>query len=980
MASRPPFRALAWDPRSPASLLLVPSTINEDLTETKNADVSEKETTGRRTAFSEFLSHGASGCSKEETSALIRILDARDEHLRGDGSEDNFHFHNEEEEMAWAKSLSHSYRSALHACLLSWDKNAEPKEIEGASANATSLEAMKMSYALLHLSEIFLLRPHRFSSNSNSSPAWMAAAGSASVVSPEVVRYLRLHHLPNPLPLEEGDQRSTPPESSGTTDTWSVQGLLNSEQPEQFNSTLYWSLVFKSVHRGYTQEAWALLSRHSVHRRIQEAMERQKTTGTPYAYNAQDPLDDDARGFRILRALLLSAPLPGGRFDTEYEDIENDLYDLDNDDNDQNRDAMLFTGVPPSAWTLWEKPSSSSPPYDINNPSTLPNWEAAASAHRTWSQCVRAHLRRVDELHMTANRSTDPQSALARLVRRIPWLRRVLMVLAGRFDSGTTSNDVLVDFGSWHEALCAELLYKRPTILPQDVHVRASVLMQQFGDDVGDNSPLNEVLLRVMRGDAGKVLEMMHTLGGGSGAALPATMTALLCDLLVGVGQLPSEATANPLVDLPTEFFISAAHAIQSSFAVQRLNDVGVRLAVRLLLPRVLPSRHRRNVETDRSHRIVCAATVSDLLSRHVPKTDAEARSLIALCAPILKGCQSIRIAEACDEIALCRYRHHLSNYRPGGAVHWLLRGMECWTFLSGAQQQEGHDTKTASKGALFASSSCRRHFESTCNRAIFALLAARAELGDDGIIIESASSNEQNEEVDGNPSVVNHLLEVAKDIAMSISDDDMAVHISSFPYVALLQHVVDIVLALAIQSKSSGDGFDSRANSYMKAAHAIVQCLEERLDDSDRGNESPSVVTLAHPNYYENFLLLALEILEREEHDSESETSIAFDVHSIQVLMGRLSDLECDESIQKRAVTGKETAKISSFPKERMKLQLCNGLMRAFVAENARKGTNTMKSSKSLASAPNDGVVGLMLGPSMFGSRNISFVEGGMS
>jgi hypothetical protein len=75
--------------------------------------------------------------------------------------------------------------------------------------------------------------------------------------------------------------------------------------------------------------------------------------------------------------------------------------------------------------------------------------------------------------------------------------------------------------------------------------------------------------LSIMNGSAGQVVETMFSLcGGSSGAALPATMTSLLCNLLVDAGHILS---------------------LLSSFSVQEQCDVGVRTAVRLLLPHAPP-------------------------------------------------------------------------------------------------------------------------------------------------------------------------------------------------------------------------------------------------------------------------------------------------------------------------------------------------------------------------------------------------------
>jgi hypothetical protein len=54
------------------------------------------------------------------------------------------------------------------------------------------------------------------------------------------------------------------------------------------------------------------------------------------------------------------------------------------------------------------------------------------------------------------------------------------------------------------------------------MHVRATTAMQKLGASA--NTGFDEVILSVMKGDAGRAVEVLHQLGGGSGAALPATM------------------------------------------------------------------------------------------------------------------------------------------------------------------------------------------------------------------------------------------------------------------------------------------------------------------------------------------------------------------------------------------------------------------------------------------------------------------------
>jgi hypothetical protein len=54
------------------------------------------------------------------------------------------------------------------------------------------------------------------------------------------------------------------------------------------------------------------------------------------------------------------------------------------------------------------------------------------------------------------------------------------------------------------------------------MHVRTEAIMKKQGASLATGS--DSVVLSVMKGDAGRALEVLYNLGGSSGAALPATM------------------------------------------------------------------------------------------------------------------------------------------------------------------------------------------------------------------------------------------------------------------------------------------------------------------------------------------------------------------------------------------------------------------------------------------------------------------------
>jgi hypothetical protein len=283
---------------------------------------------------------------------------------------------------------------------------------------------------------------------------------------------LRLHHM--------GD-------ASAGADESVVDQMLDSLHPDQVGEgTVYWKLVVSYLVRGCLEEAWALLSRHSICRRsfddtIEALDEYHETT-----------LAEDREGFLALRDILLSAPLPGGR---------NDEHDDGNEEEEEGEEEEVqeyLEGIPASAYRLWETGQASREGAGGDYPASF-NPHAAQHMYRTWQQALTV------------------LPALNKLKRRVPQLNTVLAILSGDFKG--------IEFDSWAEALCAELLYKLPNLRPDDMNVRAARVMEKYGAFI--KGGFEEVVLSVMKGNAGRVIQVMHELGGGSGAALPAVIVSV---------------------------------------------------------------------------------------------------------------------------------------------------------------------------------------------------------------------------------------------------------------------------------------------------------------------------------------------------------------------------------------------------------------------------------------------------------------------
>ena len=211
-------------------------------------------------------------------------------------------------------------------------------------------------------------------------------------------------------------------------------------------------------------------------------------------------LDDEREGFQALKHILLSAPLPGGR------DSDDDLvFGEESEVNEDGRNGQeakgdssiveeeYIEGIPISAYRLWETNDT-----DRGSGDFPVNFDPHAAYHvyQLWKEAVTGI------------------PALQRLRRRIPELNRVLSLLSGDFRS--------IEFGSWQEELCAELLYKIPNIRLVDMSTRTALVMKKFNDPPKE---FEQVILNIMKGNAGRVIEIMFDfLGGGSMAALPAVM------------------------------------------------------------------------------------------------------------------------------------------------------------------------------------------------------------------------------------------------------------------------------------------------------------------------------------------------------------------------------------------------------------------------------------------------------------------------
>ena len=972
MADTSKVRAVAWDPSGTAALSIcpLPSTEPRSITSATAAAADEF-------LLDVFLSHDGTGCNSEETECLLRQLDARDDWIEEQVQSRNKKGGNKSKKSSMITKLSMDYRAAMCECLMQLQAKQQQQQQQqdmsdddnvDNSYSSDNLELLTLSFAISHLAEIFLLPSLASSSSSNfrggftknnksSSSATTNNSrlddGPSGSLTADTIRYLRLHHskshdlLDSPEVMEE---------------------LLSSDQPEYYklNNNVsipgpfeypFWNLVLQLVKNGQLENAWTVLSHHSACRHAEDAAMIGR------------PLTPEGEGFAVLRAILLSAPLPGGRGDDycvddsgldnfleedilEREEKEarlNNVFNNSNDDDEEeeenvppeNINEQFVDGVPRNGYLLWEdrprhadrlrklrylrdlrKCGQPSDESEYHSPSVLPEVyqpNSAMSIFHTWQEVIKREAFPSSGSAGGLGVGGGNGGALGALFRRFPPLQQILSVLVGKVPPNIANDPSL----TWSESLLMELLFLRPDISPEDIAVRANAIMSRKGD--GSKHALDEIILSIMGGSAGQVVETMFSLcGGSSGAALPTTVTSLLCNLLIDAECISSEETNSSSVNIQTELLILAAEAILSSFSVQEQSNVGVRAAVRLLLPYAPPKR----IEGKVVYEPRISATIAEAISHRLPDTDAEARDLLHLCEEAIR-LGSVRIADACESMAFSRASFHRSQGHLHRQVYWLLRGMEIQSNELPAQFQRTFG---------FA---CRRQFDALCEKSandLISMLAATT-------YITNGESKLEEEAFVSVFQAARNVLEAV------VQDEDMASLLKGHMEANLLKYVVDIALADALGGST-------------KMASDIVRCLEERCLT---GDEYGGVVsTLANPKMYANLLHISVAILHKEESlfaGTMESTTCAFSVHGMHILMARLTQVLSWEGI-----TTSSSAIPKTPTKERkeyfhaMRLTLCKGLMRAFASAQSNSSEKDGKGSGVEQSLEEE--VELMLSP----------------
>ena len=477
------LRASAFDPRSPAALMLA----DDDAADDNGGDGGG--------LLSVLYSDDGVGCNQFETAALLRMLDARDEILPSGGGGGV-----PSSGPSGIRALSRECRRSIRDCLAGWEEHLASEDnasAEEKKRSADNLEALKVSSAIVHLSEIYLLPrgDNAMDIGDGSGAASNSSSNIPGSATADTVRFLRYE-------FEDPDSVFA---KLGTTSE-EVEIMIRSETPEHYPSratgdSLLWSLVEAYALRGCLREAWAMLTHHSAARRVHEAG-RRGDFDDPSAAPAEPFLSEDKDALEILKGVMLGAPLPGGidtkndhglgGDDDDDDDGANAMRGLDQDDDDDDDDDIhLVKGVPRRAYQLWDQSSETYHP------------RTAANIHQTWQAAV--------------GRLMTQAGPVQKMMNHTPRLRRLLSFLRGQFDG--------IDFRSWEEHLRAELLYVRPSVRPNDIAIRADIAMKKFPSD-DEKRVVENIMFNIMSGNSGSAFALLREMGGSSGAALPTTVVS----------------------------------------------------------------------------------------------------------------------------------------------------------------------------------------------------------------------------------------------------------------------------------------------------------------------------------------------------------------------------------------------------------------------------------------------------------------------
>jgi hypothetical protein len=326
------------------------------------------------------------------------------------------------------------------------------------------------------------------------------------------------------------------------------------------------------------------------------------------------------------------------------------------------------------------------------------------------------------------------------------------------------------------------------------------------------------------------------------------------------------------------ELLIGASFAIRSSLSIEGHHDLGTRLTARMLIPFI-------TINSD----VRITANLVDTLEHHYPNSDAEANILLSLCRRLIER-KNIRVLDGCVSICLARHQHYLKENRPGGAVHWLLTGMDLESLvLCDGPKRSGSWQRALSSGV--------------CYRRMFAYFTETSQLLLKTLI--------------GDGKGASLLYARGKEMVAAQEESNFAAFV---PAVKLLENVVMMARVIAERKDDA------------IVATSIITCLEERANDEDDG----AVSSLARPFMHWDLLRLATVILDRDARradtqETDAQSISSFDVRGIGVLLSTLTVIAKTDNLQHNSHSRIEPEEL-----RHTRLSLGERLKRAFVAENA--------------------------------------------
>jgi hypothetical protein len=256
-----------------------------------------------------------------------------------------------------------------------------------------------------------------------------------------------------------------------------------------------------------------------------------------------------------------------------------------------------------------------------------------------------------------------------------------------------------------------------------------------------------------------------------------------------------------------------------------------------------------------------------------------EVRNLLSLCRELVER-KSVRVLDGCVSLVLSRYRNYMEQRRPGGALHWLLVGIEMESLVC-----LGPDGNLDNWQNIEAVSVCYRHLVTWCTSVAGSLLRGMLEERE-GLGLVYAT---------------------AKAMVDAVKEGPLEAYAAQLPEVRTLELVLAMYDGMA-------DGKD-----WSMVARNITICLQEEANMNDGG----VVASLAPRSMHWDLLQLGYKILET--------GCPSFDVKGVQVLLEQLTVI----------TTSREVEGLKPLPPsqiDKMKLALGKGLMRAFVSENAKR------------------------------------------